>query len=376
MKYYIIAGEASGDLHASNLMKEIKANDPAANFRCWGGDLMSAQGGVLVKHYKELAFMGFWEVATHLSAILKNLKDCKKDLLSFAPHVLILVDYPGFNMRIAQFAKKNGIKVVYYISPQVWAWKTRRIHQIKRDIERMITILPFEKPFYAKYHYNADYVGHPLLDAVDIHLSENEEVRSFRQRHHLNEKPIIAILPGSRKQELVKIMPLMLEVMDNFPDYQFVMSQVTWLPKELYHSLIKDKKVTLVQNETYALLLNAEAAMVTSGTATLETAILGTRQVVCYKTSTVSYHIAKSVAKDVIKYISLVNLILDKPAVTELIQNDLNKERLTNELQKILYDESAIAQMQSDYSRLLDVLGNRGASKRAAAIVEMVAKNS
>lgn len=376
MKYYIIAGEASGDLHASNLMKEIKANDPAADFRCWGGDRMAEQGGVIVKHYKDLAFMGFWEVATHLSTILKNFKNCKSDLLNYSPDVLILVDYPGFNMRIAQFAKKNGIKVVYYISPQVWAWKTGRIRQIKRDVERMITILPFEKPFYAKYHYDADYVGHPLLDAIDVHLAESEEVRSFRQRHRLNEKPIIAILPGSRKQELVKIMPLMLEVIDSFPDYQFVMSQVTWLPQELYTSLIKDKKVTLVQNETYALLLNAEAAMVTSGTATLETAILGIRQVVCYKTSTVSYHIAKTVAKDIIKYISLVNLILDKPAVTELIQDDLNPERLEKELNDILNNHHTIEQMQNDYAHLLDVLGNRGASKRAAAIVEQVVKNS
>lgn len=376
MKYYIIAGEASGDLHASNLMKQLNLLDPEAEYRCWGGDLMAAQGGDIIKHYKDLAFMGFWEVATHLRTILGNIDFCKKDILAYAPDVLVLVDYPGFNMRIAGFAKEHNIKVVYYISPQIWAWKTGRVHKIKRTVDRMMTILPFEKPFYAKYGYNADYVGHPLLDAVEVDIKERDDVQNFRSINNLDDRPIIAILPGSRKQELTKILPSMLEIIDDYPDYQFVISQVKWLPESLYETLTKDKNVKLVKSQTYPLILNAEAALVTSGTATLETAILGTRQVVCYKTSGLSYQIAKTVAKDTIKYISLVNLILDKPAVTELIQHDLNTKRIREELTKILSDKETITRMNNDYHNLLDILGNRGASRKAAEIVVSVAKTS
>lgn len=374
MKYYIIAGEASGDLHAANLMKEINKLDASADYRCWGGDLMEAQGGHIVKHYKDLAFMGFWEVATHLRTILRNISFCKKDILEYAPDVIVMVDYPGFNLRIAEWAKEQGFRIVYYISPQIWAWKTGRVHKIKRTCDHVMPILPFEKDFYARYGYHADFVGHPLLDAIDENIRESDEVRNFRRNNGLDERPIIAILPGSRKQEITKILPLMLQVVDDYPDYQFVMSAVKWLPKELYDKYLKGKNVKVALSQTYPLLLNAEAALVTSGTATLETAILRTRQVVCYKTSTLSYQIAKRVAKDTIKYISLVNLILDKPAVTELIQHDLNRERLKAELDLILFDEAKKSKMSSDYEALFSALGKTGASARAAEIVTKCAK--
>ena len=368
MKYYIIAGEASGDLHAANLMKEIKLQDPEADFRCWGGDLMEQQGGDIVKHYKDLAFMGFWEVATNLNTILRNMKICKIDILLYEPDVVVLVDYPGFNLRIAEFAKENHFRVVYYISPQIWAWKTGRIHKIKKVVDRMMTILPFEKAFYAKYDYEVDYVGHPLLDAVSNDIKQREEVINFRSINHLDDRPIIALLPGSRKQEIVKILPVMLQMIDQYPDYQFVVSVVPWLPIALYDDFLKEKNVSTVVSQTYPLVLNAELALVTSGTATLETAILGTPQVVCYSTSALSYRIAKSLVKNV-KYISLVNLVLDKMAVTELIQQDLNRNKLKVEMDKLLFDEAAKRQLSEDYQLLLEKLGNEGASKRAAAIV-------
>src|SRR5574344_598045 len=267
MKYYIIAGEASGDLHAANLMKEIKLQDTEADFRCWGGDLMEKQGGDIVKHYKDLAFMGFWEVATHLSTILRNMKICKIDILLYEPDVVILVDYPGFNLRIAEFAKENNFRVVYYISPQIWAWKTGRIHKIKKVVYRMMTILPFEKDFYAKYNYKADFVGHPLLDAVDSDLKQRDEVRNFRTINKLDERPIIALLPGSRKQEITKILPTMLQMVDLYPDYQFVVSVVPWLPADLYEPFFKNQNIITVTSQTYPLILNAKAALVTSGTA-------------------------------------------------------------------------------------------------------------
>jgi len=368
MKYYIIAGEASGDLHAANLMKEIKLQDPEADFRCWGGDLMEQQGGDIVKHYKDLAFMGFWEVATNLNTILRNMKICKIDILLYEPDVVVLVDYPGFNLRIAEFAKENHFRVVYYISPQIWAWKTGRIHKIKKVVDRMMTILPFEKAFYAKYDYEVDYVGHPLLDAVSNDIKQREEVINFRSINHLDGRPIIALLPGSRKQEIVKMLPVMLQMIDQYPDYQFVVSIIPWLPIELYDDFLKEKNVSTVVSQTYPLVLNAELALVTSGTATLETAILGTPQVVCYSTSALSYRIAKSLVMNV-KYISLVNLVLDKMAVTELIQQDLNRNKLKIEMDKLLFDEAAKRQLSEDYRLLLEKLGNEGASKRAAAIV-------
>lgn len=375
MKYYIIAGEASGDLHASNLMREINKIDDGAEYRCWGGDLMQSQGGTIIKHYKDLAFMGFWEVATHLRIILRNISFCKKDILEYRPDIIVMVDYPGFNLRIAEWAKAQGFKIVYYISPQIWAWKTGRVHKIKRTCDHVMPILPFEKDFYAKYGYTADYVGHPLLDAIDENIHEQPAVRDFRANNGLDERPIIAILPGSRKQEITKILPVMLEVVKFYPDYQFVVSTVKWLPKKLYDDILRGYDVKCALSQTYPLVLNAEAAIVTSGTATLETAILGTRQVVCYKTSGVSYQIAKAVAKDTIKYISLVNLVLDKPAVTELIQHDLTVEKLHDEVEKLLHDKATKERISDDYSALLQRLGGRGASARAAEIVRNCAKN-
>lgn len=376
MKYYVIAGEASGDLHASNLLKEIKARDTEAQFRCWGGDLMEAQGGEIVKHYRDLAFMGFVEVALHLRTILKNIAFCKRDILEYRPDIVVLVDYPGFNLRIAEWAKQQGFKVIYYISPQIWAWKTGRVHKIKRSCNHVMPILPFEKDFYKKYDYDADFVGHPLLDAIDENIRESREVQEFRADNSLDERPIIAILPGSRKQEIVKMLPVMLEVTKSYPQYQFVVSTVKWLPKELYSKYLQNYEVKTVTGSTYPLLLNAEAAMVTSGTATLETGILGTRQVVCYKGSDLSYRIAMAVVKDTIKYISLVNLVMDAPVVTELIQYDFTAERLKAEMDKLLFDEEVRQKMSEEYAQLLTRLGGRGASARAAEIVINCAKNS
>lgn len=368
MKYYIVAGEASGDLHGSNLMKALRQRDPEADFRCWGGDLMEAAGGDLIKHYRDCAFMGFLEVALHLRQILNNIKICEIDILMYEPDVIILIDYPGFNLRIAEFAHDNGIKVIYYISPQIWAWKKNRIHTIKKYVDEMIVILPFEKEFYEQHQVPVHFVGHPLLDAIDTDIRNSKEVQEFRQRNHLSEKEIIAILPGSRKQELVKMLPTMLEVADLYPQYQFVISGVNWLPESLYDKYLKNRNYQIVFNQTYPLILNAKAALVTSGTATLETALLGTPQVVCYRGSAVSYVIAKHLIKG-ISYISLVNLILDKPCVTELIQYDMNPQRLAEEFEKITFNTGNISRMKSDYAELHRILADSHASANAAEVI-------
>jgi len=382
MKYYIIAGEASGDLLGSYLMKSIKNKDAQADFRCWGGDLMETQGGDLIKHYKELAFMGFWEVAANFRTILKNIKICKIDILLYEPDVIVLIDYPGFNLRIAEFAKEQNIRVVYYVSPQIWAWKKNRVHKIIRDVDTMITILPFEKEFYAKYNYEAHYVGHPLLDVIHSEMAVEAEpepntvskpnmydYQSFKANYHLDDRPIIAVLPGSRSQELRKMLPIMVQIVEQFPEYQFVMSKVKWQPLSLYQSYTKDKQLTLVEGNTYALLHHAKAAIVTSGTATLETALWNVPQVVCYKGSRLSYLIAKSLVGKHLKYISLVNLILDKPAVTELIQYDCNLKRLKTELEKIICNKEIVAEMKNDYQQLQHILGDSGASDKAAKLI-------
>ncbi|MHB1278885.1 MAG: lipid-A-disaccharide synthase, partial [Bacteroidia bacterium] len=293
MKYYLIAGEASGDLHASNLMKELKKQDPRAEFRFWGGDLMQAVGGVNVSHYKERAFMGFVEVLVNLKTVLGHIKHCKADLAANIPDALILVDYPGFNMRIAEYAKSLNIPVFYYISPQIWAWKEGRIKGIKAFVDHMFVILPFEKPFYAKHQYEVDYVGHPLLDAVKDSVPDE----NFRAKWKLDKGPLLALLPGSRKQEIKKKLPLMLSVMNDFPDYQFVLAAAPGIEPEYYLSFTRSSRVKVVQNDTYQLLMHAEAALVTSGTATLETALFGVPQVVCYKTSPITYAIAKRLVK-------------------------------------------------------------------------------
>jgi len=368
MKYYLIAGEASGDLLGSYLMKSIKKLDADVDFRCWGGNLMEAQGGVLVKHYKDLAFMGFWEVAKNLRTILKNMAICKADILRYKPDVLILIDYPGFNMRIAEFAKKQNIRVVYYVSPQIWAWKQKRVHKIKRDVDTLITILPFEKDFYAKYNYEAHYVGHPLLDVINKEM-KNDDWQSFKANYQLDDRPVMAVLPGSRRQELKKMLPVMVQMAAQFPEYQFLMSKVKWQPLALYQSYIKNAPITLVEGDTYSLLHHAKAAMVTSGTATLETALWNVPQVVCYKGSFISYLIAKMLVGKHLKYISLVNLILDKPAVTELIQHECNPKKLKEELAKIVNDNQTIDPMKSHYKQLQHILGDAGASDNAAKLI-------
>ncbi|RYZ49053.1 MAG: lipid-A-disaccharide synthase, partial [Sphingobacteriales bacterium] len=354
--YYIIAGEASGDLHGSNLIKALHVHDAAADVRCWGGDKMEAAGATLVKHYRDLAFMGFVEVIRHLGTILNNIKFCKKDILAYKPDILVLIDYPGFNLRIAEWAKKQGIKVCYYISPQIWAWKESRIQQIKRSVDKMLVILPFEKKFYEKHQYEAVYVGHPLTEVVDQELKKTYEPISDRR--------IIALLPGSRSQEIKAKLPHMLAMTDRFPDFQFVIAQAPGQDPAVYKELIGTKKILLVQGQTYNLLQQASAALVTSGTATLETALFGVPQVVCYKGNPLSFWLAKKLVK--VKYISLVNLILDKPAVTELIQNNLNEKKLYEALNEILFDTEHKEAMQSDYTKLWELLGGEKASDKAA----------
>ncbi|MCY1663484.1 lipid-A-disaccharide synthase [Chryseobacterium sp. SL1] len=364
MKYYIIAGEASGDLHGSNLMKALKQKDSTAEFRFWGGDLMAQQGGTLVKHYRDLAFMGFLEVAMNLRTILNNIKFCKEDIKNNRPDVLILVDYPGFNLRIAKFAKELGIKVVYYISPQLWAWKEGRVEIIKKYVDEMMVILPFEEDFYKKHGVHSHFVGHPLLDAIST--LQNIDVEVFKKENNLNEKEIIALLPGSRKQEVEKMLEMMLSVRPYFKEYQFVIAGAPSLPKEFYQNYV-DENVHFVANKTYDLLRCSKAALVTSGTATLETALLNVPEVVCYRGSKISYAIAKRLVKN-IRYISLVNLIMDREVVKELIQNDLNTNNLVEELKKILETEKR-TQLLRDYDLLREKLGGKGASENAADVI-------
>lgn len=363
MKYYIIAGEASGDLHGSNLIKEIKKKDSNAHVRCWGGDAMQAAGGEVIKHYKDLAFMGFVEVIQNLSTILKNIRFCKQDITNFQPDVLVLIDYPGFNLRIAKWAKRQGYKIIYYISPQVWAWKESRVKGIKKVVDKMLVILPFEKDFYeTKWDYKVEYVGHPLAQVIEDFQHKHKDEKLFQ-------KPIVALLPGSRKQEIEKKLPLMLEASKAFSQYQFVVAKAASLEPAFFQTFLQGyPDVAVMENKTYALLSKATAALVTSGTATLETALFGVPQVVCYKGSAISYHIAKRLVK--IKYISLVNLIADKPVVTELIQDDLTVQNITRELDAVLHDAKRIAQIKNDYEVLKKLLQQGGnASARAAHIV-------
>ena len=363
MKYYIIAGEASGDLHGSNLIKELKKLDAEAALRCWGGDKMQEAGGELVKHYRELAFMGFTEVLMNLRTIFRNLTFCKEDILQFKPTVLILIDYPGFNLRIAKWAKQQGLKVIYYISPQVWAWKENRVQQMKQCIDKMLVILPFEKEYFKnKWHWEVEYVGHPLVQVVGSYESG---VRS----EEFSDRPVVALLPGSRKQEIAKKLPVMLAVSKYFPDHQFVVAQAPSIEDEFYHSFTSPyPNVSAVKNKTYALLFKAKAALVTSGTATLETALFAVPEVVCYKGSFLSYQIGKRLVN--VKFISLVNLILDKLAVKELIQNDLTVNNLHLELQELLTNKQRRQQLQQDYSKLKQILSAGGnASANAAASI-------
>ena len=364
MKYYIIAGEASGDLHGANLMKALKQLDKDTQFRCWGGDLMKEAGGELVKHYRDLAFMGFWEVITHLSTILDNIRFCKSDILRFQPDVLILLDYPGFNLRIAEYARQKGLRVFYYISPQVWAWHRSRIRKMKQNIDRLFVILPFEKAFFKQYDWEVDFAGHPLLDAVEQHKTLAKETNLHTELIDKN-KPFIALLPGSRQQEIKMVLPIMLEVVPLFPQYQFIIAGAPAQSLSFYRELSQD--IPIVFGHTYTLLENATAALVTSGTATLETALFNIPQVVCYKGNPLSVQIAKRLVD--LKYISLVNLILDKAAVRELIQSDLNKNNLAIELSKILPGKNKRLEMLNDYQSLRSQLGGTGASERVAKLM-------
>jgi lipid-A-disaccharide synthase len=365
MRYYIIAGEASGDLHAANLMHELRRIDPDAEFRCWGGDLMESAGGKLVKHYRNLAYMGFIEVALNIRTILGNLKFCRQDILNFNPDAVILVDYPGFNLRIAEFASRNSFKVIYYISPQVWAWKKSRVHGIRKYVDKMLVILPFEEEFYRKYDYRVDFVGHPLLDVVN-HSSAYKSKDDFCKSNELSGKPLIALLPGSRKQEIKRMLPLMASIASGYNSFEFIIAGAPSMDHSYYKQVAGDLNLKIVYGMTHELLRYSHAALVASGTATLETALFGVPQVVCYMGSAVSYAIARRIVD--VKYISLVNLIMDRQIVTELIQGDFTKDNLENELSAIL-EENNRAKIISDYMLLKEKLGGTGASARAAEIV-------
>lgn len=359
MKLYIIAGEASGDLHGSNLIKALKAQKPDIQCRVWGGDLMQAAGGELVKHYRDLAFMGFIEVAKNLRTILRNIDFCKKDILAEQPDALVLIDYPGFNLRIAKWAKQQGLKVIYYISPQIWAWHTSRVHDIRRDVDKVLVILPFEVDFYKKYGVEVEFVGHPLLDAIDSEGATSS--------HPLTKKNLVVLLPGSRRQEVQRILPRMLEATTDFPENDFIVAGASSLPAEFYQPFLeKHPNVKLLRGQTYDLLRQAKAALVKSGTSTLEAALFGVPEVVCYAGSPVSFFIAKRLVK--VPYISLVNLIMDRPLVRELIQDELNRENLKAALSEILNPEKA-AELQTGYAELRERLGQGGASERAAQAI-------
>ena len=372
MKYYIIAGEASGDLHASNLVAEIKQKDKKAEFRGWGGDLMKKQGVELVKHYRMTAYMGFVEVAVNLRKVLGNIAQCKKDIVDYQPDAVILVDYPGFNLRIADFVHEKGFRVFYYISPQVWAWKRRRVRKIKKTVDRMLVIFPFEEEFYKNYGIDVTYVGNPLLDEFAKFGTANRSM--FLRRNSLGEKrEIIALLPGSRKQEVNRMLPEMLKVVPEFPEYQFVIGGVSSIGKDFYKKIIGNVDVFLIEGQTYELLQNSSAAVVTSGTATLETALFTVPEVVCYKANHFSYLIAKRLIK--VKYISLVNLVMDKAVVKELIQGELTKDNIRKELDLLLHNGKRQRQILEDYDELRERLGNAGASEKAATIIVSDTRN-
>jgi lipid-A-disaccharide synthase len=361
VRYYIIAGEASGDLHGANLVRAIAAIDPQAAFRGFGGDAMKSAGVDVVTHYRDTAYMGFIEVLMHLRKILNNISSCKKDIADWKPDAVILVDYPGFNLRIAPFVHALGIKVFYYISPQLWAWKSSRVKIIKQFVDRLFVILPFEEAFYKQYDYPVSFVGHPLLDAIAIDKGDS----NFKVAQHLGDQPVIAVLPGSRKQEISVKLPVMLEMADHYPDHMFVVACAPGMEISFYKQFSTAKNIRYIAGSTYDILRIASAALVTSGTATLETALFRVPQIVCYKGSAISYHIAKRLVK--IKYISLVNLIADKPVVPELIQHDFNHATLHAHLNTLLKDNAYRNEMLAHYDELQMKLGGIGASKRAAS---------
>lgn len=369
MRYYIIAGEASGDLHASNLIKELKIVDPKAEIRGWGGDLMRESGAEIVRHYKDTAIMGFVTVLKNLDKIKANIRLCCKDIQVWQPDVVILIDYAGFNLRIARFAKSIGLKVFYYISPKLWAWNTSRVKKVKRYVDRMYTIFPFETDFYQRYNYTVHYGGNPLVDAIAERSHQNETFGEFTQANDLPDKPIIALLAGSRSQELKYVLPTMLKMVDHFPDYQFVIAGAPSMTDEDYAPYVKDMPVRILYGQTYRLVSQAKAALVTSGTATLETALLRTPQVVCYsgEGGRLSYYLFKTFVK--VKYISLVNLIFGGEVVKELMMQRLTERNVVNELSRILYSERDREKMLRNYDEVICRLGEPGASGRFARMM-------
>ena len=362
-KLYIIAGEASGDLHGSNLIKALKEEENDLVINAWGGEKMEQAGASIRKHYRDLAFMGFTEVLMNLKTIMKNLRFCKEDILAFQPDALILIDYPGFNMRIAEWAHKQGIKVLYYISPQIWAWKKNRVFKLKKTVDKMFVILPFEKDFYKQYEMDVDFVGHPLMDEIDAFKKTAITRQEFNNKNNLSEQDIIAMVPGSRKQEIAKILPELLNVVNDFPDHQFILGAAPSIEDGFYQSILEGYNVKIIRDQTYDLFYHAKAGMVASGTATLEAAIFGLPEVVCYKGSAISIFIARRVIN--VKYISLVNLIMDQEMVKELIQSDLNRKNLTLEL-KYLLDPMNKDSIADNYQKLREKLGGIGASSNAA----------
>jgi len=382
MKYYIIAGEASGDLHGSNLIREIRKKDHAAIVRGWGGGLMEEAGAEIVKNYRDLAFMGFTEVVMNLPTILRNIHFCKADILKFEPDAVIFIDYPGFNLRIAEWAHKKGFPTIYYISPQVWAWKESRVKKIRAYVDKMLVILPFEEAFFRNWDYKTEYVGHPLVEVIDRFKSsaaaqQAPEIYMGGNVSAQTKRPIIACLPGSRKQEILKKLPVMLDASRSLVDYQFVVAEAPGLDPDFYDEILRTyPQVGRVRNRTYSLLQFAQAACVTSGTATLETALFGVPEVICYKGSALSYQIAKRLIK--VKYISLVNLIMDRPVVKELIQDEMTSENIVQELKKLLSDENTRARLHRDYTELHELLsqGGNASEKAASRIVEFMKGNA
>lgn len=376
MRYFLIAGEASGDLHGSNLVRELKLQDPQAQFRFFGGDLMAAQAGVPpVKHYSEMAFMGFVRVLMNLRKIGRNMEQCKAEIIDFKPDVVILIDFAGFNLRIAEFAKSLGLKTVFYISPKIWAWKQNRIKKIKKYIDKMLTILPFETEFYARFDYPVEYVGNPILDAIEEFRSgDNQTEVDFRKANNLTDKPIIGLLAGSRKQEVDFMLPVMIEVSRQFPEYQFVISGAPGLDRDYYTKVIgADCNIPIVFGQTYNLLKFSRAALVTSGTATLETALFGVPEAVLYRISAPDflYCIGRKLLK--VKWISLANLIVGREIIRELVQMDCNPRTIADELRKILDDRQYDAEFQRNYAELRQRMGSAGASQRAAqAVIKFV----
>jgi len=374
MKYYIIAGEASGDLHASRLIRAIRHNDSQADFRAWGGDLMQEEGATIVKHYRDLAFMGFAEVISNLPTILGNMRFCKSDILQYQPDLVVFVDYPGFNIPMAKFSKGKGFKTAYYISPQVWAWKENRVKILRKVVDKMMVILPFEKNFYQRWNYPVDYVGHPLIEIIEDYKKNNDPAATRNNLQIEGDKKIIALLPGSRKQEILKKLPIMLEAATRFPEHVFVVGQAPGIADEMIAQFTGTfENIKVLKGDTYGLLSIADAALVTSGTATLETALFGVPEVVCYLGSPISYAIAKRIIK--IKYISLVNLIMKKEVVAELIQHDLTADKIAVALERVLSDNKAIQQTKEDYLQLNQLLKAGGrASEKAASIIDAMVK--